>query len=758
MKPIFFATTILAGLASGPALAQSASSQEPLAEPLAVDDGDGIEEIVVTAQQRSESLQRAAISVTALSSDTLQKSGVNDVTALTNLVPSFRASNSNGPYQQFSLRGISNFTTNSLQDNGIVINISGVPLARPTGANGLFYDIERIEVLKGPQGILYGRNATGGVVNIIPKKPGEVLAGDFSVSAGNFNLVTLNGGIDIPLSDTLTTRAAVQVVRRDGYYDDGTGDADNVSGRFTIAFKPSTTFDVSLVGDWSRDRGRGPGSSLFYSTHSSESGWVAGPWAGYFSTDPAVLAQWVAIGAAPRLAANAFQDNEYWGVTLTVNAHFSFADLTAILAHRVVNQDYQNSVPTFYQGEDTNSHQNSAEIRLASTGDGAFQWLIGGFAMKEVGHVQQLNEQGTGLSNSDINFHNDSFGVFGQATYAIVPSFRLVGGLRYSYDRKDSYSPRYTIANYPFATVPLYPRVPVGSGTFAGIVDLDKHWDAVTWKGGVEYDAGPESLIYANVSRGYKAGGFSYGPPGGNQYDPEYVTAYSLGSKNRFFDRALQVNVELFYMKYTDQQLQHFALLPGLGNFTITENIGRSHIYGGEWDVIYRLTRNTRLNFSGQYLKGVYDEFTYISPTNQALSQTCPQTVVSDGYQVDCSGRPLVSAPKWVIQGGISHRIQLTPGGSIDLDLSTRYESSKETRIAYLPETHVPGFMKSDASITYNFPGDQISISAWIKNIEDKIIKAVVLPGRSFSTVTGGIVGASLEPPRTFGLRLSGRF
>ncbi len=771
MKKFLLVTTVLAsicgtaasaqatqaGQATPPATTSAGQGNAPAADAQPAADG-GIADIIVTAQQRSESLQRAAISVTAINSQTLVNSGVTDISRITNITPAFRATVSNGPYDKLSLRGISNFTSNAQQDNGIIINANGVPLARPTGAHGIFFDLERVEVLKGPQGILYGRNATGGVINLVVRKPGNELAANVGLDVGSYNLVNVNGGIDLPLSDQLTTRTAFQIVRHDGYYKDGTGDEDGVAGRFTLAYAPSSDFHLSLVGDYSRDRGNGPGASLIYGSLSGKSGFVDGAWSGLNSSDAIVQAQFAAIGATARRKDNTFQDNKYWGVTGTAVWNTGIGDLTTIAAHRVVNQNYENTVPTFYQGEVTRSNQDSLEVRLASSGSGPLKWIIGGFYLDEKAHVQQLNEQGTSLSNSDINLHSATVAGFGQLTYAVSSAFRIVGGLRYNHDYKMSYSPRYTIANYPFATASLRDRPAINAGTFAAIVDQSHAWNSLTYKGGVEFDAGPDSLLYANVSSGFKAGGFSYGPPGGVVYNPEHVTQFLVGSKNRFFDRSLQINVEAFYLKYKDQQLQRFALVPGIGNFTLTENIGKSHIYGVEWEIVYLPVQNTRLNFSGQYLKGKYDQFTYISPTSQSGTQTCPQTVVATGFQVDCSGRTLINAPEWVVQGGIDQTVPLNSGANVVLSLSSRYESSRETQINYFTDTKVAGFVRSDASIAYNSPNHKWSLTAYVRNLENKIAYGVVLPGRSYSTVTGGILAVSLEPPRTYGVRLAAKF
>ncbi|WP_439487111.1 TonB-dependent receptor [Blastomonas fulva] len=762
MKKILLATTVMAGLYSFPAIAQSNAAVEQAGDEQQAPSG-GIEEIVVTAQQRSENLQRAAISVSAVSSDSLVRGNVTDVTRLTTLVPAFRSNPTSGPYANFAIRGISNFTTNSQQDNGTVVNIGGVPLARPSGPNGMFFDLERVEILKGPQGILYGRNATGGVVNIIPKGPGDEFGGTVSVNVGNYDLLQLNAAVDVPVSDTITTRVAFQSVRRDGYYQDGTSDDDATSARATIRFEPSSMVDFTLVGDYSRQRGLGPGASLIFSETATtnttgQRGFVVGPWTGQINPDPRIQGVFTAAGAPVRRLDSVYQDNTYWGITGTLNVETSLGKITAIGAHRVTDVDFESMVATFYNGETGPQNQDSLELRLASSNDNPFRYLFGAFYLDEEAHIQQINEQGTGLSNSSINIRNKTIGVFGQLTYAFSDSFRLSGGIRYNADDKTSLSPRYTIPNYPFTTTSLRNRPAQGAGNFVGIVDQQRTFESVTWRAGVEFDAAPDSLLYANVGTGFKSGGFTFGPPGGAVYEPEHVTSYVVGSKNRFFDRRLQLNVEAYYLQYRDQQVQFFALLPGIGNFSVTQNVAKSTIYGVEFDAIALLTDTTRLAIGGQFQKTSYDSYNYFTPNDPRNTQTCPVTIAQGGFNVNCSGRDLINAPEVVLQAAIDQTFELGNGGSLVATLSGRYESSRQTNLQYLQEAKADSYTKTDASLTYNSPDRSWNISAYVMNLEDKAVFAIVNPGRTYSITRGGILNTSLQPPRTYGLRATFNF
>jgi iron complex outermembrane receptor protein len=746
------AISMVVATAAGAQQAQSGAAPPPAEA--------GLEEIVVTAQQRSESLQRAAISVDTVTANTLIDAGVTEVSDLTHVVPALTVSTFNGPYFNYAIRGITNFTTSEVADNSIVINENGVPLARPSGGHGLFFDLDRVEVLKGPQGTLYGRNATGGVINVIPKAPGDDYDANVYADFGNYHEAAIGGAVDIPLSSTVTTRTAFQSTNHSGYYQDGTGDEANIEGRFTLNYKPNDAIKLAVVFDGSHDGGKGPGSSLLNARASGLTGYVVGPWAGEFNQDPKQSAAYVAsgFGNTARNPADAYQNNTYWGLTNTLNWALPIGDLTAIVAHRETDLNYMGAVAASYYGEFGEAHQESAEVRLASNNSGPLQYLVGAFWLKDAGGIKQYSEQNLNLSASDVLFTNNTYAGFGQLTYAVIDTFRVVAAARVNQDRKENDSPRYTIPNFPYTTQQITGHVPYTAAEYVGDIDKSDTFNSVTWKGGVEYDVTPTSLAYANIGTGFKAGGFGFGPPGGAEYQPEKVLAYTLGSKNRFADNKLQMNAELYYMKYRDQQISYLAALPSIGNFTVTQNIGSSTLYGLDFDSIYLVTQTTRLNLNLQLEKTKYDSLSYVSPSNPSGNQTCPVAVLTTGYAVTCGGKPLVNAPRATVQAGIEQTVPLPNGGSLLGALDSRYESARETQLNYLPETHVGSYHKTDLTITYHEPKDRWHVQAYVDNAENAAVPGIVLVGRNYNITTGGLMAASLEPPRTFGVRFGAKF
>ena len=249
------------------ALAQSADTNPPpsgtTGETAAVDPqpAEGLGEIVVTAQRRSESLQKAAIPVDVVTGDTLLASGLTTAGQLGDIVPSLSVQNNGGANITLFLRGVGNFTVNGYSDPAIAINYDGVYLGRPTSTSGLFYDLERLEVLKGPQGTLYGRNATGGAINVLPArpKPGE-FSGFGSVSYGNYDALNIQGALNAPLGENGAIRVAGNVVSRDGFLSDGTSDEKTQALRLQLLGELTPDLTVRLSGDYSHSGGKGVGA------------------------------------------------------------------------------------------------------------------------------------------------------------------------------------------------------------------------------------------------------------------------------------------------------------------------------------------------------------------------------------------------------------------------------------------------------------------------------------------------------------------
>lgn len=238
---------------TSPALAQGSASAE-------IETGEqGLQDIVVTAQRRSENVQRTALSVTAVTGETMTSRGVSQTEDLSRLTAGLQVQPSGGPYTTFAVRGVSQLGGNAFADPTVAVNLGGVYLATPTVIHGLYLDLDRVEILKGPQGTLYGRNATAGAINVIPVRPRFEFEGSLAADVGNYDRFNATGVLNIPISDNVAVRIAGQRVRRDGFMSDGTGDDKGEAVRASFLAEPTDNFSVLISFDWAHQGGKGPG-------------------------------------------------------------------------------------------------------------------------------------------------------------------------------------------------------------------------------------------------------------------------------------------------------------------------------------------------------------------------------------------------------------------------------------------------------------------------------------------------------------------
>lgn len=731
---------------------------------------EGLQDIVVTAQRRSESLQRAAIAATAVTGDTLVNAGVSDPAQLTKLIPALTVQPV-GISSSFFIRGVGATAINSFQENAIAFSVGGVFYARPTAPAATFFDLDRIEVLKGPQGTLYGRNATGGAINLIPKRPelGRFSA-DFSAEYGNYNAFKTQGGINIPIGDTLALRVAGQLVDRKGYLSDGYDDEKTQAVRATLLWKPSDRFSMVFAADYSHQGGKGVGAVLVPTPATPNAPPISDR---IGAADPRITAllqqltvsqfkfippfSFLPPAALPTAVTNpaldGFQNNTFYGGSVTANGDMGFADLTTILAYRKTKPNLLTYAPGFPGRFIEEDDQMSAEVRLTSKNDQPLRYVLGAFYFYEQQEGYNNYNQGI-LANTEYfpRLKTESKAVFGQLTYAFTDTFRLVGGGRYTQEDKSLTG---STRNTSFF-VPNPPSVPISGNLSFG---------KFTWKAGVEWDVAPRSLIYANVSTGFKAGGF-YPSAGRNTYAPETLTAYTLGSKNRFFNNTLQVNLEAFYWQYKDQQISYVGPIEATpGNFAqagVTVNAGRARMYGAEAEVLFQPTRNDTLGATVQYLNSRYSSLVYnaISSSGAPLVTSC--AVTNDTrvatpptrlFIVDCSGKPGVNSPELTLNLNYEHRFQLGGGYNLAAGARSRIESSSWLNLDYLEYQKRGASTTSDAYLTLTAPDARWSLTGFVNNFEN----STVFAGGLTRPITNTTI-LTLRPPRTYGARVGFHF
>lgn len=769
---LFLGTAALATLFSVQVGAQTAQPVAP------VDGGQeasaSLADIIVTAQRKSESLQRAALPISAVSGDALISAGVTKATELTNIVPSLQIAPSAGPYAIFYLRGVGNFSGNALSDAAVAFNVDGVYIGRPSGTTGFFYDLDRAEVLKGPQGTLYGRNATGGAINIITRRPeiGQFGAAG-SVDIGNYSSLRLDGSINLPVSDNAALRVAGTYVKHDAYMDDGTDNQKDAAVRASFRVEPTSTLTVDIVGDYSQQRGRGVGGTPVQLGVDNRDGYFSPAGVAFLTQQPNLT---LGRSFAP-LPVEPFMRNSQWGIASTVEWRTSIGTVTVVPAHREGKLDYRSATPGFYVQQTERDKQTSVEARLASTDERPIRYLLGLYYYHENNEIPQyyVNQQAN-VNSYSYDQEIDAKAIFGRLTYAFTPDIRITGGLRYSREVKDFAGQLFGAIRVcvlptgcPTAQTLPYDPTSVPSPNFNpavdGTVTIPSFIDnaganakrlsvgRTTFRLGADWDVTSRNLLYASYETGFKTGGFFFSADDGT-FRPEKIEAWTLGSKNRFFDNRLQLNLEAFYWRYNDQQISHLVNDSTGNAIFATENVGRATYKGIEIDARYLLTPTTELNVDVQYLDAVYKDFVYQTPNlNGGVynGTSCPNVgTPGTSYTVDCSGKRPPYAPKWVLNLGGRQTVELEGGHKIVGTARAHYQSDNLTGLEFTTTEMQEAYWQVDGDLTFSTANGRLAITGYINNAFNKTVIANTFP-TPFSLFTS----ASLRPPRTFGVRLA---
>lgn len=439
------ASATLLSLAVGSPTAFAQSAAEPK-----VSESAGIDEVIVTAQRREQSLQDAALAVQSFDTDTLTQSGIESATDLGLLSPALGISAGGGPLASFFVRGVGALTVNPLTDSAIAQNVDGVYLGRSSGAAGqALFDLERVELLKGPQGTLYGRNATGGVVNYIPNKPvlGEN-SGYMQAEVGNYSKLGLQGAANIAVSDDVAIRISGNKLERDGFSDDGTNDQDSFGLRGQLLFNASDKLSIRLAVDHSEVSGKGAGGDL-YGTYSNDTGSLSeftptglpidsGPSdAGANAIRSGELHTPSFAPFQPIDGEDLYQDISWTGFSAEINYQTDVGTLTFIPAYRESEQDYQFSGPGFAPAKTAEeNNQTSLELRFATDLDGPLNGILGAFHIEEEISTSTVFAQNYASPIQNYDNGGDSWAVFAQGTFDLSESFRLNAGVRYTEDSK----------------------------------------------------------------------------------------------------------------------------------------------------------------------------------------------------------------------------------------------------------------------------------------------------------------------------------
>jgi len=700
------------------------------------DDTFMLEEIIVTAQKRTESVQEVAAAISALSGSMLDARGITNVESLVTSVPGMHFSQS-GANARITVRGIGTEQTTVTGDPGVAFHIDGVYQSRASAGSALFYDLDRVEVLRGPQGTLYGRNATGGSVNLISKRPTEELGGNLELQLGNYNQKRVRGVFNTPLTDddSLMLRVSGQQETRDGYLNNLTPGADDLEDRDALNLRtqllylPTDDLEVLLSVNYSTDKGAGQGQVAL----------------GDYPVDGAPINALIAAQSAPqnpsdpwdiRTSGLARQDNDRQGATLAVDWDLGNVTLKSISAWQkntvdsLADGDF-SSADVINENRYQSSEQYSQELQLSSAGDGPWEWVTGLYAMAETSDVDfWYTDEGQGLSmffptidvgladpsyfGNKTTVNSDSLGIFGQTSYRVTEEFKLTAGLRYSKDKK---------------TADVFRK---GFGAQQGdAFPKEGSWSAVTWKLGADWWVTEDSMLYASVSTGFKSGGFLQ-KKSDEPYDEEEILAWEIGSKNRFFDDRLQANVSAFFYEYSDMQLRTIR-----DSTSVVSNAGEAEIKGLEIELLARPLEALELSAALAYTDAKFTNYTDDDPLD-GLANT----------PLDLSGNDLARSPDYTANLSAAYTWQFDSGS---LTSSVNYYWSDEVYFSAYNRKDVDyqgSYQKTDVNLTFN-SADQIwYVSLVARNLEN----AEVASNISTNSSLGGLHRAQWQAPQTVSL------
>lgn len=714
--------TLFAATAPTPAQQANAAAAAATTQVTDAPPAVGLAEIVITAEKKPSEAQRTPISLDVYQAKTLQENGVGSVAQLAALDPTINVGQSAGA-SIITIRGVSSRDVTEIGDSDVAVNIDGIYLQRPTGMNASFYDLSRIEVLRGPQGTLYGRNAVGGVINIISQAP--ILGsndGYVAIDGGNYDTMNLDGAANVPLSDSLAMRASFVSRYNEGYRDNaaaGRGDdEDDRGGRLQLLFKPNDQLSALAGVSYLHMGGAGAvfdGVPLTFDT------------AGKVTTRPPTDAY-----AATHFPLNTAGQLNVDDLLLHAQVDYDFGPATVTYIGGYHRQDYNSSWDN--DGQATKGYiytrheltnDVSQEVRLASSNKHGFVWQVGAYYFHEDfplnNYFDLLDSSNVPVNLREYHYHvpSTSYAAFGQVSYDITGKLRVTGGARYSHDDK-----RRTGYSWVGGLVQN-----VNSGTAVRSYAVENSHVAsgkVTWLAGLDYQVTTWNLLYGKVETGYKSGGFNNFGLG--SYAPETLTDYEIGSKNRFLHDTVQVNVSGFYYDYKDQQVSEYV--PSLGNTAIV-NAGVSHIYGSELETIARLSEADQLDFSAAYLHGRFVSLNVANGTSN----------------VSLAGNETIQSPELTLTAGYQHTFRAF-GGTVVPRVQTQYLTSYYLTINNNPDDRQKAFTRTDLTLTYRPGGLDMSIEAYVRNVEN----TVVITDASQSGVYGAVL-YQYDPPRTYGLR-----
>lgn len=762
-----------------------------------------LEEVIVTAQRREQSLQDVSVTVNAYNRDTIRDLGISNIKDVADFTPYLQVRNTqSGTMPIVTIRGIG-AATNSLifstSPPSSAVHADEVYLGSPALLMFNQFDLERVEVLAGPQGTLYGRNTPAGTVNYISAKPAEEFGGGVSATLGSYDTggdwSNVEGYVTGALSETMNGRASIQYTKGDSYVNDLDGDpydgADRFAGRLLLDWAASDSIDVLFNIHGGSDES-GPLMAHLFNFQDAPGSTCNFDQGEFPTTDlvncvgrasPTSVLSDDGTTEIPFVEQNPFNNDPFkngtstrdkndissFGASVTVdwliNDTMGLKSITAIEDATVnrVQSSGGRDIPRFfhaYQNDDV--EQFSQEIQLSGDSSGLY-WTTGVYYFTEdivhdrltrfLGQTRRPEEARTIM---DATQDTLSYAVFGQVEYDLSDAFKLIAGTRYTYEEKEydrlvSYNfqrnanfdvldPSQTGGFNPITGNPSQRFVRQDTGPFKD------DWSNVSWKLGLDYSVDPNILWFGSVSTGFKGGQFSgssvINPPFlGDPADQETVISYEIGVKSLLLDGSLTFNASAYYYDYEDLQVFSSISTP-TGNTSVLDNAEKTEIKGLDVDLAWAATDRLNFVFALALLDGEYTDFVSIDPFTGNTTDFSGAQVV-DAPEIALSSRVIYVQP--IDFGEITFSTEAIYTGDVDLTFRDDTASSgKFPRRAFNREAHT----LINARVGWRHPNDQFGVSLWGRNLGDEVI---------YNNMDVGIgsVRADVDSPLSFGVDLS---
>jgi iron complex outermembrane recepter protein len=744
-------------------------------------DSGGLAEIVVTANKIEEASSKVGATIQTIDTQALQQQQVTTLQDLANVVPGLTFTETEFATPVYTLRGVGFYETSLASYPDVSVYLDQAPLALPVQTELTLFDIQRVEVLKGPQGTLFGNNATGGAINYIANKPTSDFTAGTQLSYGKYNTGQVDGFVSGPLSDTLLARFALSVTEsRDGWQHsqtrfDTNGKQNKIAARAIFDWHPMDAlhFELNINGWYNGSQPQQPQFIQFKPNFPSYTPLSTQP----LAPNDSNVADWTTRFGEPRADDSLFQTflrTDYdLTPTVTVTSITNYIYLSRNQRPDEDGSAYSTSDETQNKGWIDSFSQ---ELRVAGGGTGALRWLAGvnysGDRVRESNIISWPDGStftsalfGGSLGNKDdSNQKMNNYAAFAHADYNILDQLKLKVGVRGTEaDRSveecgikwtgTNLAPNGIIQNFVAATAAFLGRrtfVPVGPGQCAmigpppsyNIGPLDTHLNEhnVSWSAGLDWQATDTLLTYVNVSRGYKAGGYPTLPASFYKalapVTQESVTDYEAGFKAQLLGRRLLVNGAAFYYDYTNKQLKSRIIDPIFGVLTALVNIPKSTIRGSELEIHALPVTGLDINAAATFLDAKIDRFTGVN-----------QVGIVDNF----AGSSVPYTPKWTLTSGINYEHPVTEQWSAFAGAQVSYQTKTSAAIGSPSLYLMPAYSLLDLQFGVQSQDGRWRAFAWGKNVLNRFyVNNVVEAEDAVIRFTGR--------PATYGVAVNYRF